>query len=285
MAFSQRALVLGAGLVTMAAAQTASAVTIGFEPLEGYVPGSLVPQQGWVFNSYVGTPNGTVEVSTVSPLAGSQSLRYTQTTSGLFADVSKANVVSTPSQGTTTDDLTGSVLLSADANSQAGGQLGLFLSPDAFNGATPIGILLEGANSASGTGNILIIDNTYAQTNTNPFRPVGSYVPNNVYEFVFGVDFDNANYSIAYRNLTAGETAFTPAAGGGPDGSFTFFGGFASEGDGSFSVDTGTFLRGGVGQIDNITLEQAPIPEPTTLGLAMLGLGGLALRRRSQKGT
>lgn len=279
MSFIRSASIVGIGLVAMAFAPNASAVTIGFEDPQ-YVPGPLEGQQGWVSNSYnpaLGGINGTVEVSTLQPLAGTQSLLYTQTGGTGSSDVSKAAVVSTPSEGTTAADLTGSVLLQADANTQGTGQLGLFLSPDAFNGLSPIGILLEGANSATAAGNILVLDGSFGDT--GGFRNVGSYDPNRIAEFVYGVDFDNSTYDLAFRYM--GDPSFTPLAGGGPNGSFTFFGtspAFPAEADGTYSVDVGTFLRSGVGRIDNITLN--PIPEPGTLGLALLGIGGLALRRR-----
>lgn len=278
MSFVRRASIIGTAFFALAFTQTATAVTIGFEP-PTYSPGSLLGQDGWQLNSYngqiLGGLNGDVVVSTSAPLAGGQSLLYTQTGGAGATDVSKANVVSAVNGGTSAADLTGSVLIQAGPNTNGNGQIGLFLGPDAVNGTSPIGVLVEGGASPT-PGVIYVLD---ATNPGSPFRPVGTYVPNNVFEFAYGVDFDSSSYAVAYRNLTAGDAVFTPVAGGNPDGSFAFVGSFPAEGDGTYSVDVGAFLRDGVGRIDNVSL----IPEPGTLGFGLLAVSGLALRRRRDR--
>lgn len=285
MSLTKRASIIGSAVLALALPQLAPAATIGFEDPPYTAGTSLYGQNGWVLNAYMfglGGNNGSLDVSTTAPLAGNQSALYTQIGAGFGADASKPEIISVARDGTTANDLTGSVLLQADAavindGSRKTGQLGLFLSHDATNGLSPVGVLLEGADSSTGAGNLLVLDGSH----TSPYRLVGSYVPNNVYEFAIGVDFDNANYDVSYRNLTAGETAFTPLTGGGTGGRFDFFGTFAEEGGtGNYVVDAGLTLRSGTGRIDNITLAAAAIPEPGTAGLALLAMSGLAARRR-----
>lgn len=283
MSFTKRASIVGCGVLALAAAQTASAVVVDFEN-PPYTETSVYGQDGWGFNSsYIPQGNnGSFDVSTSAPLSGSQSALYTQTSTGsIGADASKPNVITVVKDGTATPDLTASVLLQADNNSVGNGQIGLFLGPDAPNGTSAIGVLLENANSTSGTGNIYALDGAAG------FTFEDGYAAPDVLEFKFDVDFDNSNYGLAYRNVTLGQVAYTPLTGGGTDGRFDFFGAFPDDGDGqSYTVDAGLFLRAGTGRVDNISLAgTAPIPEPGTAGLALLGLSALALRRRrSQRG-
>jgi hypothetical protein len=216
----------------------------------------LIGQQGWIRNAYVGVPNvnGDVTVSATSPIDGAQSFQYTQTSipAGFGAgDVSKRFVAFGTADGTTAVDLTASVQIKADANSFAAGQLGLFLSPDAFNGLSPIGFKLDGADSSTNTGNIQVL-------HTTGFVNAAPYVPNHTLEFQIGVNFDNGgDYEISYRDITAGG-ALTPLVGPGTGGRFAFFNApnvFPADGDSvTYTVDVGTLLRGGGGQIDNIVV-------------------------------
>jgi hypothetical protein len=277
MSFMQRASIVGTGLLAMAFTHSAKAIAIDFET---YSTGSLFGQDNWESNSYngfiLGGLNGDVVVSTSAPPAGSRTLLYTQTGGRGATDVCKANVISITPNGTSAPELGGSVLLRADPNANGNGQVGLFLGPDAVNGTSPIGVLIEG----SGAGVAYVIDNNWAtQTGGNPFRPNGAYVSGHVLEFAFQVDFDSSSYQVAYRDVTAGEPSFTPLVGGNPDGSAAFFGSFPAEPNGTYSVDVGVFLRDGIGRVDNITLNA--IPEPGTLGLAGLVVSaGVAWTRR-----
>jgi len=246
---------LAAGFVGVAG-QSASATTIDFEN-PPYTAGVLIGQDGWVRNAYV-TPaalNGDVTISSASPLVGGQSLLYTQTSVPVgfgASDVSKPGVAFAVADGTTAVDLTAMVRLQADANANGNGQVGFFLSGNAFNGLSPIGLKLNGANSATSAGGIQVL-------HTTGFVEPASYVANNVVEFQFGVNFDNGgDYEVAFRDVTAGQVAFTPLVGPLGSGRFGFFNApnvFPSDGDGvTYTVDVGTLLRGGVGRIDAITV-------------------------------
>jgi hypothetical protein len=253
-----------------------------------YVSGAnLEGQDGWVLNSYVGPGkflelNGDVTVSADSPLAGSQSLLYNETAplvgNGGGADASKANVITVVKNGTTAVDLRASVLMQVDANVIRNGQVGLFFSFNAFNGNSPIGVLLNNVNSATGSGRIEPLDQ-------NGFNIVAAqpYVPNNVLEFRFGIDFDTLEYELSYRDLTAGGP-LVPMVGLGVavPGRFRFTGGsFPSDGDGqTFTVDVGTLLRGGTGRIDDLIF--TAVPEPTSFGLGIVAFCGLLSVRRSR---
>jgi hypothetical protein len=241
---------------TLVGTSPATAAVIDFEN-PPYAAGDLLGQQGWVRNNYV-TPaalNGDVTVSSVSPLVGGQSLLFNQTSTppGFGAsDLSKANVAFATSDGSPAIDLTATIRMQVDANASGDGQLGFFLSGNAIGGLSPIGVKLNGANSANGTGVIQVL-------HTTGFVDSISYAANNVVEFQFGVDFDNGGeYEIAARDVTAGQAAFTPLVGPLTGGRFGFFNApnvFPADGDGvTYTVDVGTLLRGGAGRIDAITL-------------------------------
>ncbi|MBA3480907.1 MAG: PEP-CTERM sorting domain-containing protein [Pirellulales bacterium] len=240
----------------LGAAGNASAVSFNFEN-PPYTPGTLIGQDSWITNGYVladpffgGVVNGTVEVSAASPLAGAQSVLYTQTVDPPLAGGSGASDVGRPfavfgtADGTTAVDLTASFLIRADSNGIGNGSMGFFLGR---GGRSPILVLLTEANSGAGTGNILVGDG-------GALPSAGAYVPNNTYEFTFGVDFDNDNYEVTSRNVTAGTPAVT-LTGSGPGGRFPYFGGdFGDDGDGvTYTLDTSVILRSGTGRVDNIT--------------------------------
>lgn len=260
-------------------AHIASAAVIDFED-PPYIAGqTIVGQDGWNTKEYVfddpffgGVVNGTVDISAAGPLAGLQSVLYTQTTDPPAAggtgasDVGKADVVAAVKHGTAAADLNASFLIQTDANSVGNGSMGLFLGPGL--GHSPVLVLLTNANSANGTGDILV---AHDFTVSN----VGPYVPNNTFEFTLGVDVDNQRYDVFARNVTAGTSAVQLS----PSGGFAFFGGgIPDDGDGqTFTLDASLMLRSGAGRIDQITL--TPIPEPTTLGLALLGLATVVFVR------
>ncbi|MBA3480409.1 MAG: hypothetical protein H0T51_01210, partial [Pirellulales bacterium] len=199
-----------------------------------------------------GVVNGTVEISATGPLAGLQSVLYSQTIDPPAAggtgasDVAKENVVSAVKHGTAAADLAASFLIRTDANAVGNGSMGLFLGPG--EGHSPVFILLSDVNSATGSGNILVAHD-FSVSN------VGTYVPNNIFEFVLGVDVDNQRYGVSARNVTAGTPAvqLSPPGGG---STFAFFGGgIPDDGDGAtFTLDASLLLRSGAGRIDNINL-------------------------------
>jgi hypothetical protein len=249
-----------------------------------YSVGTIVGQNGWATNGYVladpffgGVVNGTVDISTSSPLAGAQSLLYQQTVDPPAAggsgasDVGRAGAIIGVKGGTNAIDIKASVLLQANANTIGNGALGFFLGQ---GGRSPIFLLLNNASSSAGTGEILVGQDAPGPVLSN----LGPYKANDIIEFTLGVDLDGQNYDVVMRNVTAG-TAATKLIGAGPNGRFPFFAGaIADNGDGkSYTLDASLLLRGGIGRVDNITL----IPEPATLGTAILGLGvALALRKK-----
>ena len=256
-------------------ARSALGVEIDFED-PPYATGTIVGQNGWETNGYIfadpffGTPgvvNGTVEISTTAPLAGSQSVLYSQTIvppgaggSGA-SDVGQAAAVVGVEDGTPAADITASFLLQADANPVGNGSMGFFLGQ---GGRSPVFLLVNNINSGAGTGDVLVGHDAVLPS-------FGSYVPNDVYEFTIGVDLDNQNYDVFARNVTAGTLA-AQLAGPGADGKFPFFGGAISDdGDGvTYTLDASLVLRGGTGRIDDLSL--VGVPEPATLGIAMLAL-------------
>ncbi|RIK87895.1 MAG: hypothetical protein DCC67_01340 [Planctomycetota bacterium] len=244
-----------AGLV-LATAPAAMAVSYTFEN-PPYTPGALNGQQGWDTGAYIfadpffgGEVNGTVEISAATPLAGAQSVRYTQTIDPAAAgatggsDVSRRYAVFGVEDGTDAADITGSFLLRADSNSLANGQLGVFVGD---GGRSPMFIQVTNASVSGGTGDIIVGHDFAVPT-------VGTYVAGNVYEFRFGIDLDNQNYEAFARNVTAGTPEFQ-LSGPGPNGRLPFFGGaFGDDGDGqTYTFDTSLMLRSGTGQIDNFT--------------------------------
>lgn len=243
-------------LGSLATGPSARAANFTFES-PTYSPGTLIGQDRWATGSFVladpffgGVVNGTVEVSTNAPLAGSQSVLYTQTIDPPTAGGTGASDVARPfsvfavKDGTSAVDLTASFQIKADANGVGNGHMGFFLGEQ---GRSPVLIQISNVNSGSGTGDISVGHDFVVPV-------VGSYVANSVYEFSVGVDVDNQNYEAFSRNVTAG----TPAVqliGPGTDGRFPFFGGaFGDDGDGqTFTFDTTMILRSGTGRIDNIT--------------------------------
>jgi len=267
------------------AAHIASAAVIDFEDPPYMAGQTIIGQDGWATKDYVfndpffgGAVNGNATIVAAEPLAGLQSAFYEQTSvppgaGGTGAsDVGKPDVVAAVKHGTAAADLAASFLIRTDANAAGNGSMGLFLGPG--SGHSPVFVLLSNANSASGTGNILVAHD-FSVSN------VGTYVPNNTFEFVLGVDVDNQRYDVSARNVTAGTPALqlSPPGGG---STFAFFGGgIPDDGDGqTFTLDASLLLRSGAGRIDQITL--TPIPEPTTLGLALLGLAAGVLVRRGR---
>jgi hypothetical protein len=252
-----------------AIARISSAATIGFEG-PTYSLGSVIGQDGWVANSYTnaGNQNGTAEVSAVSPLVGSQSLLYTQTIAGGLRDISRPSLVTVKESGTTAIDAVGSFRIQVADNSLGSGRSGAFFSYDGFNGQAQAGVQITGVTAAGG-GLIQPVDFGAGGFSVAAQQP---YVANDVLEFVVGLNFDNLDYELSYRNLTTGGP-LTPMTGGtGPGGRFRFNGNaFPDDGDGvSYTVDTLAFLRSGTSRIDNFTLAQ--VPEPTSAILLMAGL-------------
>jgi hypothetical protein len=262
-------------------AQVACALDIDFENPQ-YTSGTILGQNGWATNAYVladpffgGVVNGTVDVSTSSPLTGAQSVLYTQTVDPPSAggsgasDVGSAGVIVARENGTDAIDLRASVLLQSDANSIGSGSMGFFIGQ---GGRSPIILLITGASSSGGTGDILVGDSA-------GLPDVGNYVAGSVLEAVFGVDLDNQNYDLSIRNVTAGTPAMQPT-GSGPGGRFPFFGGtIADDGDGvTYTLDASLLLRSGVGRADALSL--VAIPEPMAMQLGLLGLGACGLFRR-----
>jgi hypothetical protein len=234
------------GLLALVALPTgqAHAQLIDFETPR-YTAGSIVNQDGWVANVYPNPTvlNGTIEISTNSPLAGSQSLLYTQTSATGLSDINKPFVGFGTRDGTTAVDFTTSFQIQAGSNSFGTNQVGVFLT--GFLPASPIGLRLNG-------GAIDVLG-----ANDWVFN-AASYTANNTLEFQVGVNFDNSDYEVAYRDITAGAATFTPIVGPGAGGRFPFLGGagnFPTDGDGiTHTVDVATFFRRGTGRIDNITV-------------------------------
>lgn len=262
----------------------ASAVTLDFEN-PPYAAAGVVGQDGWVVNSYAATPNGTVEVSGAAPLAGGQSLRYARTNSNLgpfsAADVSKADVITVAADGTPDADLNASLLISANSLASEGfgfGALGVFLSNDGVNGATPLGVQLN--NAGSSIPSIEVFANIGGAVGWHYFggsQPAAAFPEGDTLEFALDVDFDSKSYTVAYRNVTAGGALTSPA------GPFNFAVDFPANPDGTFTVDVIASLRFGAGQIDDVTLSGNVIPEPTTLSLGVLGLGVMWVLRRKRR--
>jgi hypothetical protein len=270
------------GIAATLASPAALAVDIGFEP-PTYSVGTIHGQDGWDTGAYVladpffgGAVNGTVEISATSPLAGAQSVLYNQTSIPAGAggtgasDVGKMGAVVGRENGTSAVDVTASFLIQTNDNAVGAannGSMGFFLGQ---GGRSPIIILL--ANAGPTTGDILVGD-------TGGLPDVGDFVGNDILQFNLGVDLDGQNYAVSYQNLTAG-TPLTPLVGSGPGGRFPFFGGsLADDGDGvSYTLDTSLLLRSGTGRIDAVTA--IAVPEPATVGLALLSLAAVTSLRR-----
>lgn len=216
-----------------------SAVEITFEN-PPYVGGTVVGQDGWVTNDYVGAGlNGDVLISNTAPLAGAQSLIYNQTSlpSGFAAaDVSKPEVIAI-APGIAGVDLTVTYLLSASGNAQSpSGVAGLFLSHDAAGGASPMFARLDGSTMVA------------SDTGTSVTIPEFTYFAGDVLEVKYELDFDASNYILSVNNMTTGQFEFQQTLG--------YLAPFVPEGpNGEYLIDVGLMLRGGTAQFDSIKLE------------------------------
>lgn len=266
-----RNIALLSAVVAGLAACTASAATINFEA-PTYAPGNLIGQDGWTLNSYANTagsstanPNGsTLTVSTDSPLSGSQSVFYDQTTYGAVNDVSRAAIATVAADGTPAADFTASAIMRVDANAALPGQLGVFFGDNTVNGFEPINLLLNQVSSATLSGN-------YEVAYNGAYQIVGSYTPDDTVKATFSVDLDSSTYSISVDDLTAGTTT--------PLGTFPFLQAIAAAP--TVNLGVGLLLRAGTGEVDDITVTPlTAVPEPTTLGTTMAALGAMALIRR-----
>jgi hypothetical protein len=242
------------GLLAFVASMTQSAHAQVITPLidfESYTNGPIAGQNGWNANVYNGVPippNGPTEVSTNSPLTGSRSLLYTQTSGGGGSDVSKSFMGFGTEDGTAAVDLTTSFQISAAPNAASSGGhfVGAFFTNFLSGGQAPYGLRLF-------NGGIDILS-------TGGYVPTGiSYTAGHVLEFQFGINLDGTpDYEISYRNITTG-APLTPIPGttapGGRWASQNPGGGLPSDGDGStYTLDFSTLFRTGTGKIDNITV-------------------------------
>lgn len=272
---------------TIAFAATASpsaAVTVDFES-PAYMAGNLVGQDGWVAPNHATSPNGTVEVSSVDPLSGGQSLRYARTNTNLgpfsAADVTKADVITVAADGTPAADLSASFLISSTSLFGQGvgyGAVGFFLSPDGINGQTPIGIQLNNAGSSIPSIEVFAdypgVGPAYGYLGGS--QPAAAFPEGETLEFNLDVDFDSSTFTVAYRNATVGGAFSSPA------GPYAFAGAFPAGSGGAIDVDVIATFRFGAGQIDDITLTGNVIPEPATLGLSLVGVAAMYLYRRKR---
>jgi hypothetical protein len=266
-----------------AAVPSASAVDLSFEN-PPYTPGNVLGQDGWSATGYFPTLNGTVEISSTSPLAGSQSLSYTRTEAGLApngADVVKADVVTVFKDGTPAVDLNATFLISSTSLSAQGmgfGIDGLFLSPAGASGATPIGIRLTNAGSTIPSVEIYA-DNggSAAFFYFGGSLAAAAFPENDTLEFSIDVDFDSSTYNVAYRNVTTGSPFVDSGSVRGFASSYT------ANANGTYDVDVIAAFRYGAGRIDNIRLTGNIVPEPAAAGLAGLTVGAAAAYRRRRR--
>jgi hypothetical protein len=257
---ARRRFLTSAMLCVVAISQSASAATFDFEN-PPFTTGNLIGQNGFATPGYVladpffgGVVNGTVEVTSTSPLSGTQSVIYNQTVDPPAAggtgasDVGKPFTVFAVEDGTDAPDITATFLISANSNGVGNGQSGFFLGQ---GGRSPLLVLLSNANSAAATGEILVGQDAPDPVLTN----AGPYTANDVLEITLGVDLDNQNYAVTVRNVTAGTPA-APLTGAGPNGRFPFYGGIiGDDGDGqTYTLDSTMLLRSGTAKVDNITV-------------------------------
>lgn len=238
------------------AAVPANAVTIDFES-PTYTSGTIVGKNGWDTSAYIladpffgGTVNGTVDVSSVGPLGGAQSLLYTQTSVPAGAggtggsDVSKGNVINiTP--GIAGTDLTVSYKIKAEQNASGVGQGGLYLAPVAGGGGTPVFAQISGGSIIVGTTGPAVV----------PLAGF-TYFGGDVLQMTYEVDFDASTYNLIVENLSFGGDAVTA--------NFGFFTPFPALGpEGTYDVAIGAFLRSGVVEIDDIVMTAGVGPAVT----------------------
>lgn len=261
----------------------AQGVVVDFES-PAYAAASVLGQEGWVTTSYAATPNGTLTVSSASPLAGGQSLSYSRTDPNLgpfnAADVAKADIVTVAKDGTAAADLNVSFLMSSSSLATQGfgyGVTGLFLSPDGPGGMSPMGMRLN--NAGSSIPSLELFGNIGGALGWHYFGgslAAAAFPADDTLEFKVDVDFDSQSYAIAYRNATAGG-AFTA-----PQGPIGFHDPFPADPNGHYTIDVIASFRFGAGKIDNLAFDGNLIPEPTTACLGLFGLGALAFIRRKQ---
>jgi hypothetical protein len=115
----------------------------------------------------------------------------------------------------------------------------------------------------------------YLQFNSVTHAPVAigqvGTIPNDAQSVTF---FGTTSFS----TLTfAGQPIPLTAIGGGPN--YTVYGGDVS----AFAGQTGELRFQGFGSLDNFQFSSTGIPEPTTLGLASLGLGALWWQKRQKQ--
>ncbi|BBO35194.1 beta strand repeat-containing protein [Lacipirellula parvula] len=251
-----QAFVLSAIFSVAVAAVPAHAVTIDFES-PTYSNGTIVGSNGWNTGNYIfndpffgGAVNGTVDVTSSSPLAGGQSLRYTQTSVPAGAgttggsDIAKGNVINIV-PGVAGTDLTLSYKLRANQNGVGVGQGGLYLNAVAGSGGTPIFAEIVGSDIIAGTTGPAVAT-----------LPGFTYFSGDVLKMTYEVDFDASTYNLIVENLTFGGDAVTATYG--------FFIGFDALGpEGSYDVAVGAILRSGVVEIDDIQLTAGVGPSVT----------------------
>lgn len=217
-----------------------------------YTAGNLIGQNGWIQNTYYPTMNGTVAVSTTSPLSGSQSVAYTQTTLGTIADVGKADVM-LATAGVPGTDLTLSYIIRGTTGLAAPFG-GIFLGNGAPGGASPIFARLNGS--------VVEVGSNFAAVPLNSFF----FLEGERLKMTYEIDFDNATMNFIVENLDVPDT-FSQ--------SFPFFAPYGNPTgpNGEYNVGLGVFLRSGNVQIDDITLTQGVGPITTQYDWAATGSG------------
>lgn len=273
-----------AALCTTKGDLLASTVVVDFEN-PPYVAGSPIGQDGWAAPNHATSPNGTVEVSSIDPLSGGQSLRYARTNTNLgpfsAADVTKADVIRVAADGTPAADLSASFLISSTSLSAQGvgfGAVGFFLSPDGVGGQTPVGIQLNNAGSSIPSIEVFAnypgVGPAYGYLGGS--QSAAAFPEGDTLEFNLDVDFDSSTFTVAYRNATAGGEFSSPA------GPYSFASDFPAGPGGAIDIDVIASFRFGAGQIDDITLTGNVVPEPATLGLTFVGVAATYLHRRKR---
>jgi len=243
---------LAALLLIATLARPLSAVNINFEA-PTYSVGPLIGQDGWVKNAYFPDLNGTVNVSSTQPLQGSQSLSYTQTVAGGFADVSKPAAILVP-PGVSGTDLTVSYVIKTGNGSFDAPFGGLFLSPGAAGGGSPIFARIAGGIVEVGSNLAVVPVNSF-------FFATGERI-----KMTYEVDFDTSTMNLILENLDFGDIF---------QEEFPFFTSYGSPTgpEGEYVVDVSALLRGGTVQIDDIQLTLGVGPLITEFTWAGTGSG------------